>query len=121
MAISSMTYPPKPDEGAPSKELPPERKWCQCGCKETLPIDSHFNFLRQHRARMMNKGQSPAPADGGSHLSNVLAELRKEILWRRNRQKYLEQEVGVNMQKIRMLEQSLTSLEAVQGGEARPT
>jgi hypothetical protein len=93
---------------------PAGRKYCACGCGETLPSSAYQIHIRGHRKRMRDSATS---SPNGNHLQNSILELQSEIRWREARQKEIEQEVGVNRQKLLLLRQALQGLEVIQGGQ----
>jgi hypothetical protein len=93
---------------------PPGKKCCACGCGGFLPTTAKWNVFKGHGAFARKKAQEARP--GSHHLAASITELLREIGWRERRQTELEQEVGVNRQKLVMLRQSLQALQAIQGG-----
>lgn len=88
---------------------PPGEKFCMCGCKGTLPADHAWSFLKGHKTTKAKAAASPVAS---TKLPDILKQLRDEINWRERRQRELEQEMGLNIQKIRLLRQTAQALEA---------
>ena len=106
---------PLSDATISERPAPPAgKKYCGCGCGGFLPIAAKWSVFKGHGPFARKKAQEPKPAT--DHLAASVAELRREIGWRERRQTELEQEVGVNRQKIVRLRQSLEALQAIQGG-----
>lgn len=94
---------------------PAGKKWCACGCKGTLSAIAKWNYIRGHGPHAQ-KNSADVLVSSDGHLSAAIIEIQKEITWRETRQKQLEQEVGVNRQKIGLLRQALQSMRLIEGG-----
>jgi len=111
---TSITMPKgsRTDEVLPSP--PAGRKWCWCGCKGTLAAESKRNHLRGHRPAAQKKIRAAASA---TRLPNLLKDARAEIQWREQRQRDLEKETGLNVQRIRVLREVVEKMESIQEPE----
>jgi hypothetical protein len=110
-----------PDVDLTVTSPPPGFKFCACGCKHLLPAAGKFVYVRGHRKAQLQEAQArkltPAQANDAG-LAAVIAGLRKEVNRRELRQKYLESEVGANLQRLKTLRQSLEALEIVERSSA---
>jgi hypothetical protein len=114
MATTSLNLPAVSEEVLPSPAK--GRKWCECGCKGTLDVQSNRHYIRGHRPQARKKIREQA--QDRTKMPELLHELRGELQWRELRHRELEKAIGANLQKIRTLREVVEKMESIQGRDA---